>query len=258
MKKIKHTRISPLLSSDSVINDDDDDNELPFDPSTLFSGLAKKENDIKTDGNKIYFYKAVSRDSILNLIDVIKNTIKKLKGVISQIGSLDYIPIYLFINSEGGDYFAGLSAMDHIKNMNYPIYTVIDGMVASAATFISLAGTKRFMHNSSWVLIHQIRTWFNSGMYTHELLKDEMENSNNIMKSLHTMYSQNTNIPKKNLDMFFKHDIYIDSAQALKYGIIDDIYYGENNDTHSTNIPGTSFRSTDISKKRKKTKSITT
>jgi hypothetical protein len=85
MKKIKHTHIRPLLTSDTVINDEDDDNELPFDPSTLFSGLAKKENDIKTDGNKIYFYKAVSRDSILNLIDVIKNTIKKLKGVIEII-----------------------------------------------------------------------------------------------------------------------------------------------------------------------------
>jgi ATP-dependent protease ClpP protease subunit len=214
-------RINILNNTSSVTSDDD--NDTPFDPSSLFN--LKKENDIKVDGNKIYFYKGVSRDSVLNLIGVLNENIKKLKAVVSQIGSIDNIPIYLFINSEGGDYFAGLSAMDHIKNMNYPIYTVIDGMVASAATFISLAGTKRFITRSSWVLVHQIRSWF-GGMYTHEQLKDEMENSGNIMKSLNTMYSEHTKIPKKKLDQFFKHDLYIDSSQALKYGIADYIYSG--------------------------------
>jgi ATP-dependent protease ClpP protease subunit len=214
-------RINILNNTSSVTSDDD--NDTPFDPSSLFN--LKKENDIKVDGNKIYFYKGVSRDSVLNLIGVLNENIKKLKAVVSQIGSIDNIPIYLFINSEGGDYFAGLSAMDHIKNMNYPIYTVIDGMVASAATFISLAGTKRFITRSSWVLVHQIRSWF-GGMYTHEQLKDEMENSGNIMKSLNMMYSEHTKIPKKKLDQFFKHDLYIDSSQALKYGIAEYIYSG--------------------------------
>jgi ATP-dependent Clp protease protease subunit len=214
-------RLNILNNTSSVTSDDD--NDTPFDPASLFN--LKKENDIKVDGNKIYFYKGVSRDSVLNLIGVLNENIKKLKAVVSQIGSIDYIPIYLFINSEGGDYFAGLSAMDHIKNMNYPIYTIIDGMVASAATFISLAGTKRFITRSSWVLVHQIRSWF-GGMYTHEQLKDEMENSGNIMKSLNIMYSEHTKIPKKKLDQFFKHDLYIDSAQALKYGIADYIYSG--------------------------------
>ena len=214
-------RLNILNNTSSVTSDDD--NDTPFDPSSLFN--LKKENDIKVDGNKIYFYKGVSRDSVLNLIGVLNENIKKLKAVVSQIGSIDNIPIYLFINSEGGDYFAGLSAMDHIKNMNYPIYTVIDGMVASAATFISLAGTKRFITRSSWVLVHQIRSWF-GGMYTHEQLKDEMENSGNIMKSLNMMYSEHTKIPKKKLDQFFKHDLYIDSSQALKYGIAEYIYSG--------------------------------
>jgi ATP-dependent protease ClpP protease subunit len=218
-------RLNILNNTSSVTSDDD--NDTPFDPASLFN--LKKENDIKVDGNKIYFYKGVSRDSVLNLIGVLNENIKKLKAVVSQIGSIDNIPIYLFINSEGGDYFAGLSAMDHIKNMNYPIYTVIDGMVASAATFISLAGTKRFITRSSWVLVHQIRSWF-GGMYTHEQLKDEMENSGNIMKSLNIMYSEHTRIPKKKLDQFFKHDLYIDSSQALKYGIADYIYSGNDSE----------------------------
>ena len=115
-------------------------------------------------------------------------------------------------------------------------------MVASAGTFISLAGTKRFMMSSSWVLIHQISQWF-SGMYTYEAIRDEMENSKNIMKSLHKMYSDTTNIPKKKLDTFFKHDIYISADEALKLGIIDGIYSGDSGgDSGNIPIPTTSTR----------------
>ena len=100
---------------------DDEESGLPFDPSTLISSFFKKDNDIRVDGNKVYFYKGVSRDSILNLVFTLKQTAKKLKNTSDYIGSSETPPIYLFINSEGGDYFAGLSAMDHIKNINYPI-----------------------------------------------------------------------------------------------------------------------------------------
>jgi ATP-dependent protease ClpP protease subunit len=116
-----------------------------------------------------------------------------------------------------------MSGFDHIKNMEYPVYTVVDGMTASAGTFISIAGRKRFMLKNSRVLIHQIQTWL-SGYNTFEQLKDEMSNSTNIMNSLNTMYLENTKLTKKDLDTFFKHDLYIDSAQALKYGIVDEIY----------------------------------
>jgi len=209
-------------------SDDDNDPELPFDPGSLFSNLLKKDNDIKVDGNKVYFHKEVTRESILKLVSTLKHTIKKVKNTAEYIGSTEEIPIYLFVNSSGGDYFAGMSAHDHIKNLDYPIYTVIDGMTASAGTFITLAGTKRYMLKNSWVLIHQIKSWF-EGYYTFEEAKDDIENTTNFMKSLTKLYLENTNIPKKKLDTFFKHDLYIDSNEALQLGIIDGIYGDSDN-----------------------------
>jgi ATP-dependent Clp endopeptidase proteolytic subunit ClpP len=202
---------------------DDDADGIQIDPSAIFGNMLKKENDIRVDGNKIYFHKEVSRESVLNLIFTLNQTVKKLKNTSDQIGVDDYPPVYLFINSGGGDYYAGMSAFDHIKNMDYPVYTVVDGLTASAGTFISLAGKKRLMLKSSWVLIHQIKTWF-SGYNTFEELKDEMLNTTNIMNSLNNMYLENTKISKKKLDTFFKHDLYLDSTQALKLGIVDEIY----------------------------------
>jgi len=200
-----------------------DSDETPFDPGSLFGSMFKKNDDIRVDGNKIFFHKPVNTENCLSLIFTVNQTIKNLKNAADFMGLSEYQPIYIFINSEGGDYYAGMSAYDHIKSIDYPIYTVIDGMTASAGTFISLAGKKRFIMRSGWVLIHQIKTWM-AGFTTFEDLKDEVENSTNIMKNLREMYNENTNIPKKRLDAFFKRDIYIDSAEAIKLGIVDGFY----------------------------------
>jgi len=210
-----------LMSKQAADSDSDDD--TAFDPGSLFGSLLKKNDDIRVDGNKIFFHKDVTTESCLNLVFMLKQTIKKLKNAADYMGLAEYPPIYLFINSNGGNYYAGISAYDHIKSMNYPIYTVIDGMAASAGTFISLAGKKRYIMKSGWVLIHQLKTWM-SGYNTFEELKDEFANSNNIMKSLTRMYNENTGIPKKRLDTFFKHDLWIDSKEALELGIVDGIY----------------------------------
>ena len=206
-----------------AVNDSESDDDLPFDPGALFGNLFKKDDDIKVDGNKIFFHKEITSASCLSLIFTLKQTSKKLRNASELIGLSELPPIILFINSSGGDYYAGVSAYDHIKNMDYPIHTVIDGMAASAATFISLAGKKRYIMKSGWVLIHQLKTWMN-GYSTFEELKDEMVNSTNIMKSIGKMYKENTSIPKKRLDTFFKHDLWIDSAEAIELGIVDGIY----------------------------------
>lgn len=212
-----------VFNKASITGDDGSDSDTPFDPSTIFGNLLKKENEIKVDGNKVYFYKEVSRDSIHQLVNTLKETVKKIKNTSEYIGIRDPVPIYLFVNSGGGDYFAGMSAYDHIRNLNYPIYTVVDGMTASAGTFITLAGTKRYMLKNSWVLIHQIKSWF-QGYYTFEESKDDMANTVKFMKSLNDLYLTNTNITKKKLETFFKHDIYIGSDEAMKLGVIDSIY----------------------------------
>jgi ATP-dependent protease ClpP protease subunit len=195
------------------------------DPANLFESLFKKDlEDIKVDGNKIFFHKEISRETVLSLICTLNQTAKKLKSASDSIGLTEYQPIYLFINSGGGDLFAGMSAHDHIKNMDYPVYTVIDGMVASAGTFVSMAGHRRFMMPSAWVLIHQIKTWFD-GYYTFEETKEDLANTSRFMKNLTKMYLENTNLTKKKLDTFFKRDIYMDADEALRLGIVDELYF---------------------------------
>ena len=125
--------------------------------------------------------------------------------------------IKLHIYSNGGDAYMGLSTYDFIKNMQIPIYTYIDGMIASAATFIYLAGSNRFMTENSTILMHQLSTGF-WGKY--EDLKDEYKNTSELMRIIKKIYSENTNMKKKEIDDLLKRELLLTYNDAKKYKII--------------------------------------
>ena len=63
-------------------------------------------------------------------------------------------PIWLYINSPGGDVVYGLNVIDAIKASETPIYTVCFSECASMAFHIFIAGHKRYCFKNSILLIH--------------------------------------------------------------------------------------------------------
>ena len=214
-------------ATDYARSEDDEPTVIPIDPGQLMSSMFSKSDDIKTDGNKIYFYKDISVDTVLKLNTTLSEMAKKLTHTSLYLNFNQSIPIYLFIHSNGGDAFAGLSAMDHIASLPVPVYTVIDGMCASAATFLSVAGKKRYIMPHSTVLIHQLRTWFAG---TFEEMKDDMKNTEKIMDIIKNVYKEKTTIPLNKLEELLTRELYMASDECLRYNIADDYYNPNNND----------------------------
>ena len=167
---------------------------------------------IKRVYNELYFYEDVTTESVLEL-----NT--KLREM-SKVH--DALPIILYIQSNGGDLFAGLSAMDHIKSCRKPVYTVADGICCSAATFMFLGGAKRFIKPHAHFLIHQISA--DSDWVKFEDIKDEMNNLQRLMDKVIGIYREFTNLPEKKLKRLMRHDIYMDADQCVKYDIAHEIF----------------------------------
>ena len=129
-------------------------------------------------------------------------------------------PIKLFINSGGGSVVSGISSMDTILRCKVPIQTYVDGFAASAATFMSVVGTKRYMSRNSYMLIHQLSSNF-WGTYAN--FEDEKKNLDLMMKSIKDIYKKYTKLPMKKLDEILKHDLMWDAQTCLDYGMIDEI-----------------------------------
>lgn len=63
-------------------------------------------------------------------------------------------PIVLRINSPGGDVFDGYAIYNALKGRSAPVDVVIDGIAASAASFIAMAGRTISMAEPSMMMIH--------------------------------------------------------------------------------------------------------
>lgn len=176
---------------------------------------------VQTHKNNIYFYEDISTESILFLSHQISKLEKHLLKMVTDY-QLEAPPkIYLYIHSNGGDAFAGLSAMNVIQTCRVPVVCIADGIVASAATFLLLGATGgRWMRRNSNVLIHQIRTEF-WGPYDE--LKDEMKNSKNLMKNIKRIYREKSKMPKEKIEEIIGKELFLSDKKCLEYGLVDKI-----------------------------------
>ena len=188
------------------------------------SEIVVREPDIlKSEQNRLYFYSDIGRENVLKLNHKLRDMANTF--IVEQIcRNVDKpVPIYLHINSYGGSIFHGLSAMDSVLSCPVPVYTIVDGCCASAATFISVAGAKRFMQPNAYMLIHQLSSmmW---GKFAE--FKDEMENLDMLMTKIKAIYKKYTKVPSEKLDELLKHDLWWDAETCVKYGLVDEITNG--------------------------------
>lgn len=171
-------------------------------------------------GNRLYFYSDVTRDSIYALNRQIDELTKHLKFIQFCYNLSEPPPIELMISSEGGEVFSALSTVDKIINNPVPIYTHCEGIVASAATFISVVGKRRTMSKNACMLIHQI----SGGLWgNYQEFKDEMQNLDLIMKIIKNIYYKHTNFKEADLEEILKHDLCLEPEDCLKWKLVDNV-----------------------------------
>jgi len=174
--------------------------------------------------NHLYYHDDVNSKNIDKVKKLMREYMEKCSKhkYINYISNCSYKPLYLHIYSYGGEVHSCLTLYDFIIEYSekIPVYTVVEGVAASAATIISIAGTKRYITPNSYMLIHQISTFFGGNF---EQIKDEFGNCEKIMKQLKDIYSQKTNLKKTQLTDILKRDVNWNANECKKYGLVDEI-----------------------------------
>jgi ATP-dependent Clp protease protease subunit len=186
-------------------------------------GIGDEQNNF---ANEYYLYRDISIDSVMSLLKFIKSAERRWNIFLLEnsdiVEKAEPKPLKVFINSEGGDIFAAIPLIDAITNSKIPIHTYIEGIAASAASLISMAGHKRFITSNSFMLVHELRTGV-EGTYSN--LTDERENCDKLMGVITNFYKNKTSAKFSNelLQSILKRDLILSSNECLEYGLVDEI-----------------------------------
>lgn len=131
-------------------------------------------------------------------------------------------PIYMYIDSPGGDVDAGFAIFDMIRFINAPVYLIGMGLIASAATLVLLAVDKEFrigLPNSRY-LIHQPLGGMRGVATDIEIYAKDMEK---IRAKLNSLIAEQTGTSLEQVTKDTERDFWLDSDEAVKYGLISKI-----------------------------------
>jgi ATP-dependent Clp protease protease subunit len=130
--------------------------------------------------------------------------------------------ICLYINSPGGSVTAGMAIYDTMNFIESDVSTNCIGIAASMAAFLLSSGKKgkRYILPNSEVMIHQPLGGA-QGQATE--IKIAAERIIKLKNKLNKILSENTNKELCDIERDTERDYFMDSTEALEYGIVDKI-----------------------------------
>lgn len=134
-------------------------------------------------------------------------------------------PIKVIINSNGGSAYETLSGISAIEHSKTPVWTYALSKAWSGGIYLLMAGHRRFCQRTSTLLYHQVQ----SGVQQTDLRSGEesLRESKRLQKCFEEFVVRRT---KLNMDKIReidagKLDWFIPAKEALKLGIVDELYY---------------------------------
>ena len=130
--------------------------------------------------------------------------------------------ISIYIDSPGGDVYAGLGILDTMNFIKPEVSTICVGMAASMAAVLLAAGTKgkRLALPNSMVLIHQPSSGVEGQQTDIQIVADETKY---IREHLNELLSEFTGQPIDKIQADTERDNYLRAAEACEYGLVDKV-----------------------------------
>lgn len=135
--------------------------------------------------------------------------------------------ITVWINSPGGDVFAAAQIYNML--MEYPgnVDVRIDGMAASAASVIAMAGNKVSMSPVAMMMIHNPMT---VAMGDKKVMQQAIDMLDEIKESIINAYELKTGQPRAKIAHMMDTETWFNAKKAVELGFADDILYSGDSD----------------------------
>lgn len=163
--------------------------------------------------NRIIFVGTPINDQVANLV------VAELLYLSSEDSEA---PIQMYVNSPGGQVYAGLAIYDTMQMISNPISTLAVGMTASFGTVILTAGTKgqRYALPNATIHLHQPLGGAQGQASDIEIQAREILRLKDHINDILALHTDQT---KEAIERDTNRDFYMDAKGAVEYGLVDKV-----------------------------------
>jgi len=129
-------------------------------------------------------------------------------------------PVIVWINSVGGDCVAAAQIYNMLMEYPAPVTVKIDGIAASAASVIAMAGTTVLMSPVSTMMIHNPAT---VAIGDHTDMEKAIEMLDAVKDSIINAYEIKTGLSRKEISRMMDSETWFDAHKAVELGFADGI-----------------------------------
>jgi ATP-dependent Clp protease protease subunit len=198
--------------------------------------LAKHRKQQQQEANQVATKQASKRTWIFNkaadkksaellIYDVIGETwwgegvtAKNFRKDLKALGDIESLDVR--INSPGGNVFDGAAIYQALKETKYPVHVHVDGVAASMASVIAMAGDTVTMHECALMMIHNPSSVVAGD--SHEMRR-QADLLDKVKSQLLAAYETKTGSTRDEISALMDAETWMDASEAKKYGIVDEI-----------------------------------
>ena len=140
------------------------------------------------------------------------------KSIIDQLE--DGVDVDLRINSVGGDVFEGIAIYNALKKHNGIVNVTIEGLSASMASIIMLAGNEVTASANSLIMIHNPQVGVQGDSAD---LQNKVELLNKIKEQMLNVYTDKTGMQAEEIATMMDKETWLTADEALGMGFIDKV-----------------------------------
>lgn len=129
-------------------------------------------------------------------------------------------PLNIHINSNGGEVFEGFTIYNLIKGYSGQTTVYVDGLAASIASVIALAGDKVIMNKASMFMIHNASGGCYGNAEEMKKVVEALEKINSVIKDI---YVAKTGLSIEKLTELMDNETFMTPSECLEYGFCDEV-----------------------------------
>ena len=145
-------------------------------------------------------------------------TPKQFHEDLQALGDID--ELHVFINSRGGDIFAGQAIHSMLKRHKAQVVVYVDGLAASAASVVAMAGNVIRMPRNAMMMIHNAWT---IALGNAEEFRKVADTLDQIGKAIMAAYQEKTGMPEEEIAVLMNAETWMTAEEAVAMGFADEI-----------------------------------